>query len=380
MTKQERELRNQAEQLKAEARTLVSENKIEDAKTKAAEAKALTEKADLLASLEEEEVPTPPKGEAKDEAEQKKLYSKAFFKAFRGKKLDSEEREIVNAMTPTTDADGGLLVPEDVQTKINEYKRTLPSLEQFVDRIPVSTDSGSRVFEKIAAMAVLENITDDTADIAEMTNPQFEALTYAIKKYAGWLPIPNDLLKDSDQNIISYLASWISRKSIVTRNTLILTILKAVPATAFGTDYKKIKKALNITLDPMIAANAIVLTNQDGFQFLDTLEDGTGKPILQVDVTKPTQKLFAGKPIHVVGNTALATTGTTTKLAPIFVGDLREGVAMFERQGYKVDSTNVGGTAFRKDRTELRVIEREDIKAKDTGAFVYGTIDVTAVV
>ncbi|HOR12291.1 MAG TPA: phage major capsid protein [Clostridia bacterium] len=377
MTKAERELRNQIEQLKTEARNLVAENKMVEARSKADEAKALTDKANLLAELEAEEVLPEPTSKPKDTLEV--AYRNAFFKAFRRQQLGEEEREAVNAMTATDPEDGGLLVPEDVQTKINEFKRVLPRLEALVETVPVNTASGSRVFEKLAAMVPLENITDDTADIAEMVNPQFQPLTYAIKKYAGWMPVPNDLLKDSDQNIIAYLMKWIGKKSVVTRNSLILAILQAGAATAFGSDYKKIKKALNVTLDPMIAANAVIVTNQDGFQFLDTLEDGTGKPILQVDITKPTQRLFAGKVVHVVANSALATTGTSTKLAPIFVGDIAEGIVMFERQGHEIASTNIGGTAFRKDRTELRVIEREDVVARDTGAFIYGTLDVTTV-
>jgi HK97 family phage major capsid protein len=381
MTREERELRLQIEALKNEARQLVSEDKLEEAKAKVKEAEKLAEKADLLAKLEADDLNNAqvPKGEKKDQDEMKALYRKAFFKAFRRQTLTQEERDAVNALTATEDEDGGLLVPEDVQTAINQYKRSLPQLETLIEVVPVSTASGSRVFEKLATMTPFANITDDTADIDEMDHPKFEALTYAVKKYAGWLPVPNDLLKDSDQNIIAYLRNWIARKSIVTRNTLILDILTAGTAVSFA-DYKDIKKAINKTLDPMIAANAVIVTNQDGFHYLDTLEDGTGKPILQVDITQPSRKLFAGKPIEVVSNSVLATTGTATKKAPIFVGDLKEGIVMFERQGYQIDTTREGGTAFRKDRTEIRVIEREDIKAKDTGAFVYGEIDVTSVV
>jgi HK97 family phage major capsid protein len=160
---------------------------------------------------------------------------------------------------------------------------------------------------------------------------------------------------------------------------LILAILNAITPTTFA-DYKAIKKALNVTLDPMLAAGAIIVTNQDGFQYLDTLEDGTGKPVLQVDVTQPTQKLFAGKPVKVISNTVLTTSGTTTKLAPMFVGNLSEAITMFERQGYQIASTNIGGTAFRKDRTELRVIELEDVVSVDSSAAVFGKIDVTSVV
>lgn len=383
MTREERELRTQIAQLKNEARTLVSEDKMEEAKAKAAEATNLTEKADLLATLEiDNAVANPlPAGEAHDAAEAAKLYNSAFFNSFRNKRLSDSEKDAVkmyNALSSSEDATGGLLVPQDVQTAINQFKRSLPQLETLINVVPVSTDGGTRVFETIASMTALANITDDTADIGEEAGPAFEKITYAIKKYAGWLPVPNDLLNDSDQNILAYLAQWIGRKSVVTRNTLILAILNAITPTTFA-DYKAIKKAINITLDPMLATGATIVTNQDGYQYLDTLEDGNGRPVLQPDITQPGGYLFAGKPIKIVPNTVLATSGTTTKLAPMFVGNFNEAITMFERQGYQIASTNIGGTAFRKDRTELRVIEREDVKAIDESAAIFGKIDVTSV-
>ncbi len=385
MTREERELRAQIAQLKNEARTLVSEDKMDEAKAKATEATNLTEKADLLASLEDSNPISAPlsTGEAKDLVELSGEYKNVFFKDFRRKDLTSNDLASIqtyyNAMSESTEAAGGLLVPQDIQTAINTYKRSLPQLQPFVETLPVGTLSGHRVFEAVATMTAFANITDDTADIAEETPPTFEKIAYAIKDYAGWMPVPNDLLGDSDQNISAYLTQWIGKKSVVTRNGLILAILRALTAVTFA-DYKAIKKALNVTLDPAHAANAILITNQDGFQYLDTLEDGNGKPILQVDVTEPSKKLFAGKRIEVISNTVLTTAGTTTKLAPIFVGDPAEAVKFFERQGHQIASTNVGGTAFRKNRTELRVIEREDVKAFDSAAVVYGKIDVTSVI
>jgi HK97 family phage major capsid protein len=387
MTREERELRLQITQLKTDARTLVSENKLDEAKAKKTEIDNLTEKADILAALEDANTQGTPvgEGEKKDAEELTQNYSNAFFKLFRNKRLDATDRDAIetydkinNAMSESSEGAGGLLVPQDIQTAINIMKRALPKLETFVDVVPVTTLTGSRVFEAVANMTAFENITDDTADIAEMTAPTFDKITYAIKDYAGWIPIPNDLLQDSDQNIAAYLAQWIAKKSIVTRNTLIIAVLNTLSQVTFA-DYKAIKKALNVTLDPMIAQGASVITNQDGFQYLDTLEDGSGKPILQVDITQPSRKLFGGKVIEVVSNSVLPTTGTSTKYAPVFVGDPKELVKLFERQGHQIATTNVGGTAFRKNRTEMRVIEREDVKAYDTAAVVRGRIDVTAV-
>lgn len=388
MSKELRELLAQLANLESQAQALMDKDGVtaDEMRAKTNEIKAVKAKIEYQKTVDEgkefdanglELTGSAAKRQREEREENQAQYKSAFLQAFRGK-ATADDRKVLAALTPANDADGGLLVPSDIQTSINQYKRTLSELEPLVNVVPVSTSSGSRVFEKIATMTPLANITDLTADIEDMGSPQFENVAYAIKDYAGYMPVPNDLLNDSDQNIIAYLTQWIGKKSVVTRNSLILAILGAITPTAF-TDYKAIKKALNITLDPMLAAGAVIVTNQDGFQYLDTLEDGNGKPILQVDVTQPSQKLFAGKPVKVISNTVLATTGTTTKLAPMIVGNLQEAVTMFERQGHQVASTNIGGTAFRKNRTEIRVIEREDVKSIDTGAAVYGQIDVTAV-
>lgn len=383
--KKRQEYVDQMESLKAEARQLVEENKLVDAKAKAAEAKNLKEQIDLMDELDGFSIDNnkgKPVGETKDEKEQEERYQNAFFKAFKNKSLSADDREVIeikNSLSESTDADGALVVPKDVQTKINEYKRTLIDLSQLATIEGVTTLSGSRVLEKLATMTPLENITDDTADIAEMTNPQFETVSYALKKYAGWLPIPNDLLKDTNQNIIAYLTRWIGKKSIVTNNSLFMAILTALTETTFA-DIKGMKKALNVTLDPMHAMNAKILTNQDGYQYLDTLEDGNNRPLLKDDISQESGKLLFGKQLIVVPNSQLPTTGTTTLLAPMYIGDFKDGVIKFDRQTYEIASTNIGGTAFRKDRTEMRVIEREEYKAWDAAAIVRGKIDVTATV
>lgn len=383
MSKKKMELKNQIEVLKAEARELVEANDLVKAKAKADEAKNLKEQLDLMDELDDLEINNAkPLGELKDEKDQVELYKNAFIKALKGKKLNAEDSsalEFSNAFTEGNDADGGLIVPKDIQTNINELKRTLIDLSQLATIETVTTLSGSRVIEKLATMTPLEKITDDTADIAEMTNPQFQTISYAVEKYAGWLPIPNDLLKDTDQNLLAYITRWIAKKSVVTNNNLFMAILTALSESTFA-DWKAIKKALNVTLDPMHAMGTSILTNQDGYQYLDTLVDTTGKPLLKDDITQPGGKILFGKPIIIAPNTQLATTGTTTKYAPMYIGDFKEGVIKFERQGYELASTNVGGTAFRKDRTELRVIEREQYKAWDTAAMVRGKIDVTATV
>lgn len=398
MSKELRELLNKLEKVNTKLENLMSEE--EDKRDYVSIKAATTEMKNLNAQVEAQKLldegkefdqngvelsGTAAKQQKEEKENIKDSYKKAFMNSLRGN-MSHEDVEVAkncmkmtNALDPGTPANGGLLVPSDIQTAINQYKRTLPQLETLINTIPVTRPSGTRVFEKIATMVPFANITDLTADLPDMGNPTFENKIYAVKDYGGYMPVPNDLLDDSDQNILDYLTQWIARKSVVTRNGLITALLNTLTPTALA-DWKAIKKAINITLDPIFAASASIITNQDGYQYLDTLIDLQNRPLLQPDVKNPGGNVLFGKPITVVSNGTLATTGTTAKKAPMFIGNLQEMITMFERKGHQVASTNVGGTAFQKNRTEIRAIEREDIQTIDDAAVVYGQIDVTSVV
>lgn len=176
---------------------------------------------------------------------------------------------------------------------------------------------------------------------------------------------------------MQYLARWIGKKSAVTRNKLILDMAATFTKVQIA-DVDKIKEILNVTLDPEIAMSTIIITNQDAFNFLDKLKDSDGKYFLQPDPTQPTRKLLSGKPVVVVANRWLPTTGTTTKKAPMIIGDMKEAIVLFDRQQYSIASTNVGGKAFGRNSTDVRAIEREDVVKFDDEAIVYGELTLTS--
>ncbi|MRB67562.1 phage major capsid protein, partial [Bacillus thuringiensis] len=103
-----------------------------------------------------------------------------------------------------------------------------------------------------------------------------------------------------------------------------------------------IKTALNVTLDPAFSAVANIITNQDGFNYLDQLEDKDGRPLLQPDPTNPTRKLLSGKPVIVLSNKTIAT--DKDGKAPFIVGDLKEAVVLWDRQQLSLDMTKEGGS------------------------------------
>ncbi|KMP17977.1 phage major capsid protein [Bacillus paranthracis] len=384
MDKHEQELRQKVADLKAKAEEFNNSGKYEDAKAKIEEAKNAKNELDNYLAMKQIQVPDPVNSQTgalvpDSIKNEDPSYKEVFMKAIRGQNLTHEEASVMQeykaALSENTGKDGGYIVPEDITTTINQLKQTVDSLEQYVNVQPVSTNKGARTLEKRAASTPFAPLSEYGKPNAmqEIASPEFDRLSYAIEDYAGFLPVPNDLLDDTDQALEEYLRQWIAKKSIATRNYLILQELNKLTKVDF-VDYKGIKTALNVTLDPAFAAGANIFTNQDGFNYLDQLEDKNGRPLLQPDPTNPTRSLLSGKPVITLSNKTIAT--DKDGKAPFIVGNLKEAIILWDRKQLSIDMTKEGGNAWRTNTSEFRAIEREDVTSWDTEAVVYGQITV----
>lgn len=322
--------------------------------------------------------------------EVEKRYTPVFLKALRKKSLSAEDREIFERVselraapsdaTPYLDSNadesGGLIIPVDVQTKINEYKRAYPfNMQELVSSETVSFRSGTRVFEKLAESTPWIEI-EEWDSIPEVPAMQFEKKQYNIKDYAGILPIPNRMLQDTDAALMDTVARYIARKTLITRNKVILDTLADLysdPSDFSGLD--AIKNALNVELDLAFVANAQIITNQDGYNYLDNLKDDTGNYLLQPDVVNGTGKTLLGKQVVVVPNRELPTNDTN---APVYIGSLKEVILFFDRGVYEVRGTDIGGDAFTRNSYDIRVIDRFGVESWDTAGVLAGFVDVSA--
>lgn len=276
---------------------------------------------------------------------------------------------IVNAAGPLKESEGengGYLVPEDVRTAINEYRRSFVSLKNYVDVRSVVVPSGSEVYEKTSQLTGLTNITE-LGEIQETNAEVFEKITYAVKNFGGILPVSRFLLQDSPENLLAYLGKWFMKKQVVTENKEIIAVLKTLTKKAI-TKVDEIKEAFNVTLDPIFLDNTKVLTNQDGFNVLDSLKDKNGNYLLQPVVTDPTKRTLLGKEVIVLPNTHLP--NETANKFPLYIGDLKEAVRVYELNELEIKSTDVGGKAFTRNSYDTRLITRFDVKAIDKEAVV----------
>ena len=295
-------------------------------------------------------------------------------------KFAKQIRNIAKGLNEGTPADGGYTVPEDISTLVEQRREAKASLIDLVSVENVTTNKGSRTFKKRSQQTGFTKVGEG-GKITKTSTPQFERMDYEIAKYAGYLPITNELLEDTDTNIVNTIVEWLGDESRVTRNNIILSLIKTKAETKLkGLD--DIKKVLNVTLGSAFKSTSVIVTNDDGLQYLDTLKDNDGKYLLQPNPANPMEmRLSAGAttvPVRVIPNADLA---TTSNKIPFIIGDLKEGIRFFDRKQLTINTSNVAAigelNAFEEDLTLFRGIEREDCKIRDKEAFVNGYISTT---
>ena len=392
MSKEAKALLKKINDKKNAIRSLAAEGKTAEAKQAKAELVDMQERFNLLMEIDEDDEEgikdSVDDGIAKVvEGSQKQTTKKDIIRAFVNRivcglgrrKMTKEDAEIMDKMSEGTDEDGGFTVPQDIQTDIVELRRTQDDLEQLVNIEPVQTLSGSRVIEVDAESTPWDDV-DEGAEFGEEETPTFRQIKYKIKKKGGILKVTRELLQDSAANILAYLNKWIAKKSRATRNAAIIAKLKEITADAVIAlaDFDDFKDVFNVTLDASIAASSVVLTNQSGFNYLDKLKDKDGNYIIQPDVTDKSKKLLFGVyPVHVVSNKTLKNTVTETEEKyPVFIGDLKEAITLFDREHITIELSTEAGDLWAKDLTGVKVRDRFDVQAVDESAVVAGEITV----
>lgn len=387
MTEKERELRQSMAEKQTHIQNLLADNRIDEAESATEELKAIRREFDIVQTMNDVVPAAAPFGGMPQQEEAKDVDTTHVFAQLLRNRHDSlSDTELSSAksmsvrnaanMNESAGEAGGFIVPKDLQTKINELKRALNPLSALVRVENVNTLSGARVLETASDMTPLAAVAE-LAAIGEIDGPKFTQVKYVIRKFAGILPISEELLADSDQNLLAYVNGWLAKKSVATENAQILAILKTLTKAPL-TNLDGIKELLNVTLDPTISLMSSVLTNQDGFNFLDKQKDTDGRYLLQPNPLDSTQKLLFGKPVTVVSNKVLPTDTSvaSAKKAPVIIGSFTDAVILFDRQATTLTGTSVGGDAWKRDSYDVKAVTRIDVQKFDDKAVVFGELTI----
>ena len=254
---------------------------------------------------------------------------------------------------------GAVLVPVEVSTNVLELKDGQVDLTAYVTAQEVGTGQGKFPVAKRAA-AILAT-KEELADIAEIADPLFIDVEYAVKTRIGQIAFSNELVEDSAIDVVAYAEKQMQRMVRNTNNKGILDVLNTFAVkNAIGAD--GLKSIVNIELDPELDTKFVV--DQNAYQFIDTLKDVQGRYLLQDSIAFDSGKSLFGKEVIVISN-AIAPKAPVGGIGFVWAGDLAEAAAYFKRSD--ITATWEKFDAFSKG---LAVGVRSDYKTVDEKAGV----------
>ncbi len=296
------------------------------------------------------------------------------------KELDIKDqfvKDFKNMVTSgkTGAGNGGLTIPDDIQYAIHKLVRQFATLQNLVNVESVTTMTGSRTYEKLSDITPMSDLDDETAAIPDMDDPELTLIKYAIHRYAAIQTVTNSLLKDTVENILAWLSDWVAKKVTVTRNAKIIEAMGKPAKKPSIASFDDIKDLENNTLDPALMPSSSFVTNQSGYNVLSKVKDAQGRYMLQRDITQPDVYRLDGKTITVVADKWLP---DISGAHPLYYGDLKQGITLYDREHMSLLSTNIGAGAFEHDLYKVRVIDRFDVEVIDDGAWATASFKTVA--
>lgn len=375
------------EEMKALAQSYLDESKVDEAKAKMAEIenmKAAIVMQEQLEAEEETEVAQKMAEQSQAKANPQAPAAKvavianslrAMIKAGMGRKLTEAENALLLPADPDT-VGTGYLLPEDIRTTIQKKIRDYSSFRDVLGYIPTTALSGSFTVEDFETLSELVDFTDGT-DGTEGTDVKFKPVAFSLKSKGALITLSNTLLAMTDNNLVEYIADIFAKKAVITENKMAIAALATGKSKKAIAGWKALQSSINKDIDEGVKYGLAIVTNQDGFDYLDNELDETGRAVLQPDPTSATRKLFKGYPVKVFSNSLLPTVGTTTKKAPIIYGNLKEAVKFVDNDMYSFATSEAAG--FKSNTTIARVIEHVDVVQIDDSDAIYIYGEITTV-
>ncbi|MGY3748490.1 phage major capsid protein [Vagococcus acidifermentans] len=264
-----------------------------------------------------------------------------------------EEREGV------TTVNAAAVVPSEVIGEVFDLKRSNYNLAQYATVKTVSNGQGK--YPVATNQQAILATKAELAEIADVDADMFTQVEYKVETRAGKIALSNEVVEDSEVNIVQEVKDQLAKLVENTDNKHIVDLLKTFTKKTVAT-LDELKQIHNVVLDP--ALNKMVILNQSGYNYLDTLKDADGRYLLQPDVTAPSGKSLFGMPVVLIADSLFANPKAGT--FPMIMGDIAQSIFVARRnqvttQWEKFDYYSQG----------LAVIVRNDYKKIDEAASVY---------
>lgn len=280
-------------------------------------------------------------------------------------------KTVYNYLKESSGVDGGYVVPTDVQEKVKELRKNMICLENYVNVEPVASNTGSRTIEVLEDMDQLQEV-DEGGKLPMVDTEKIKQVDYEITKKAGIVKVSEELFYDSTV-LINWLQNWAAKKTGVTRN---FYIMKAAISAKVGKEidistYEELHNEV-YKLNTAYRDKAIVVVNETGAKKLRELKcvDGVGatyKKAIAIDPVSKKEVLFDKFIIVELPDKQLP--NTDTGKCRIFVGDLIEGITLFDRERISV-SVKEMAVSLEDTCVLVRLKDCTDMEVVDDNAFI----------
>ena len=382
MTKIE-EMQNKLSNLLTKMQNCLDNDKLGEATAVKAEIQALQDKISAQVFIDEanqmnfkETAKNPENAQTKQNAS----YIRACLKKFGNKPVtDVENSLLLPTSTYVNGANGeGYILPQDIQTQINRQIREYRSFRDVLGYIKTTALKGAFPVENLGSLAGLVDFADGTDGTAS-NDIAFTQVTYNLAEKAAFVKLSNTLLALTDNDLVAYIVEVFAKKAVITENAMAKAALQSNKTVKTLANWKQLKSSINKDLDPAAYYNTVIVTNQDGFDYLDSQLDENGRPVMQPDISQPTQRRFMGYPVIVFSNAQLASSAATTTAAgyaPIYYGSLKNGCKFVDAGLTSFAASSEAG--FMSNTTVARLIEFVTVVQCDSSdkCYCYGQLQV----
>lgn len=218
--------------------------------------------------------------------------------------------------------DVGVIIPEAISYIAEHEIKTVQDLSTLVNKTSVKNPAGKHPI--VLRATAKFNTVEELKENPELAAPEFEEIDWKVDTYRGAIPLSEEAIADSADNLIQLVSTNIQEQKINTLNEKIGSVLKSFPAeTISGVD--DLKKLINVSLDP--AYDRQIICTQSFYQKLDTLKDGNNRYLLNDSIINTAGNKILGMNLTVVRDDLLGEQGE----AKAFIGDVKRGVFFADR-------------------------------------------------
>lgn len=218
--------------------------------------------------------------------------------------------------------DVGVTIPEAISYIPEHEIKTVQDLSALVQKTSVKNASGKHPI--VLRATAKFNTVEELKENPELAAPEFQTVDWSINTYRGAIPVSEEAIADSADNLLQLISNNIQEQKINTLNEKIGSVLKSfAPKTVKGVN--DLKALINVDLDP--AYDRQIICSQSFYQQLDTLVDGNGRYLLNDSIINTAGNKVLGMNVTVVRDDLLGAQGE----ANAFIGDVKRGVFFADR-------------------------------------------------